>query len=185
MERIKLFKAKPKNWRGLRSPYHKAAWIFGYYVCWNETTYCVRSDYEANPDNTKHCILQESMTDWGLPNDHKLIEIDIDTLSQYTGFDDLKKNQIWENDVVLCESRCSSPRAVLRGESGESSMGYQEIRKVILVDDISNWETMMTLSECEDLTVIGNRFDNPDLMEQYGLSVSQPNSPIEFSVTVE
>jgi hypothetical protein len=40
------------------------------------------------------------MTDWGLPNEFKLYEIDPDTLCQFTNLTDWHKNKIWENDIV-------------------------------------------------------------------------------------
>lgn len=75
-------------------------WITGFYIRERETTYCFAEDYEANPDNEKHYIQTESMMDWGLPNIREKIEIDPDTLCQYTGINDKNKKRIYENDRV-------------------------------------------------------------------------------------
>lgn len=44
-------------------------------------------------------------------------------------------------------------------------MGYREFKETILVDDITNYQTMMILQESEDLTILGNKFDNPELLK--------------------
>lgn len=77
-------------------------------------------------------------------------EIDPETLCQYTGSRDNNSVRIWENDIVLCKS-------------GETKFSFNEI---MLVDDIINYQTMSILTECEYLEVLGNRFDNPELLSQ-------------------
>ena len=78
--------------------------------------------------------------------------IDPETICQFTGISDDKGNRIWENDIVLCEW-------------GATAFGYREYRETIFVDDITDYRTMGILQECEDVKVLGNRFDNPELME--------------------
>lgn len=77
-------------------------------------------------------------------------EIDPETLCQYTGSRDNNSVRIWENDIVLCKS-------------GETKFSFNEI---MLVDDIINYQTMSILTECEYLEVLGNPFDNPELLSK-------------------
>lgn len=77
-------------------------------------------------------------------------EVNPETLCQYTGLEYKDGNLIWENDIVSCMP-------------GEYHFAYREYRKVILVDD---YETILDLFECEDLKVLGNKFDNPELKEE-------------------
>lgn len=35
----------------------KDRWYEGYYLALSDTTYCIKEDYEKNPDNTKHYIV--------------------------------------------------------------------------------------------------------------------------------
>lgn len=77
-------------------------------------------------------------------------EVNPETLCQYTGLKDKDGNLIWENDIVSCMP-------------GEYHFAYREYRKVILVDD---YETILDLFECEDLKVLGNKFDNPELLKE-------------------
>ena len=86
-----LFKAKWKD---------SSEWVEGYYYKMSETTYCFKEDYERKPVPEHHYILQERMTDWGLQNQVVQIEIDPETLCQFTGLFDRYGNKIWENDII-------------------------------------------------------------------------------------
>ena len=97
MNREILFRAKLKNWK--INPEHNR-WVEGFYLKRKETTYCFTEDYEKYPIKTLHFIAEECMTDWGLPNDFRLYEIDPDTLCQYTGMNDKENHKIWENDCL-------------------------------------------------------------------------------------
>ena len=67
-------------------------WVEGYYCKISETTYAFAEDYERNPIPV-HYILQEVMTDWGLPNRFNQYEVDPETLCQYTELKDKTKNR--------------------------------------------------------------------------------------------
>lgn len=86
-----LFKAKRVD---------NGEWVEGYYYKMSETTYCFKEDYERKPVPEHHYILQERMTDWGLPNQIVQIEVDLRTLCQFTGLCDKNENKIWENDII-------------------------------------------------------------------------------------
>lgn len=160
-----LFKAKLKDWK--TNP-QQNKWVEGYYLSKKETTYCFAEDYEKFPVKTLHYIAVDSMTDWGLPNEFRCYEIDPDTLCQYTGLTDKKENKIWENDI------CN------RNEK------FYEIVKCIQGDYVLDYSYGLGKEEgssycnlgfyvCErgSVEVIGNIFDNPELLksEFYQLKV--------------
>lgn len=75
-------------------------WREGNYWQTQDTVYCMKEDYDANPGNTHHYILFDGFADWGMPIPKYRIEIDQATLCQCTELTDRKNKFIWENDVV-------------------------------------------------------------------------------------
>lgn len=70
MIKPKIYKAKLKD---------RDYEVKGVYYSFPETTYCFKEDYENNP---RHVIVTHEMTDWGLPNQLRVFEIDPDTLKE-------------------------------------------------------------------------------------------------------
>lgn len=125
-------------------------WVEGFYVRQEETSYCFKEDYERHPENTKHYIVFDMMTDWGLPNKHLIAEIDPETLCQYTGMKDKNANRIWENDIVRL---------------GEEMLVKWSERYAGWCLSQNKWMFEHFFGEAVDETkceVIGNIFDNPD-----------------------
>ncbi len=122
-------------------------WVEGYYYKMSETTYCFKEDYERKPVPEHHYILQERMTDWGLPNQIIQIEIDPETLCRFTGLCDKNGKRIWENDILRYE--------------------WDEKTRIDIVKyqpPIFTYSNSMRWSLDQD-EVIGNIFDNPELLK--------------------
>lgn len=147
-----LFRAK---WIG------SGEWVEGYYCKISETTYAFAEDYEKNPIPVHHYILQETMTDWGLPNRFNQYEIDPETLCQYTGQKDKNGKCIYDGDIVSFIDMYST-------ESGYSEhncigeVGWSDEECCFYVTNRLSSESWEVLGECE---VIGNIFDNPELLK--------------------
>lgn len=75
-------------------------WHFGYYIALDDTTYCFVEDYNRHPNNTKHYIVFDQMTDWGLPNRHMQAPVDPATVCEFSGLTDKNKSRIFEGDIV-------------------------------------------------------------------------------------
>ena len=145
-----LFKAKRKD---------NGEWVEGYYYKMSETTYCFKEDYERKPVPEHHYILQERMTDWGLPNQMIQIEIDPETLCEFTGRCDKSGKRIWESDVVwlvydgkehIYQIVWDNSELDFKATNGEEN--YE-----------SNFEYLLC---CDEIEVIGNIFDNPELLKE-------------------
>ena len=154
MARKILFKGLDKD--------NKKIWHTGYYWKTDDTTYCFKEDYDANPNNTHHYILFDRMTDWGLPNKKYQAEIDVETLCEYTGMLDKNGNKIWENDIVKCTDDLINKEKTVLIEFNETHASFVRLYKskmglqyLYINESIAN--------NCE---VIGNIFDNPELLER-------------------
>lgn len=96
-----------------------------------------------------------------------MVEVDPETVCAYTGSEDNNGKKIWENDIV----------------DGHEKRGAAFYRSVVIWNEVKarfDVRTMgcdfpMTLDECDndisigglDYRVIGNIFDNPDMVEDY------------------
>lgn len=119
---------------------------------WVEGYYQKRKDAF---ENDEHLIFRcESCHTW------KYVEVDADTLCQYTGLTDKNGNKIWENDVVR--------------KSDINALGYGRVRNCeVSFDKLGCW--LLTTKygdgywlgsfDAVQLEVIGTIFDNPELLE--------------------
>lgn len=116
---------------------------------WVKGGFYRRTDYYGE-EIDKYYIVDGSVTNLeGYGEDYEIFP---STLCQYIGRNDTHGNQIFENDIVLCAA-------------GEGFLGHREFEETILVDDITNYQTMIILQEAGDLTILGNKFDNPELLK--------------------
>ena len=119
------------------------------------------------------------MTDWGLPNDFRLYEIDPKTLCETIGWSDRHKTKIFENDIVELVSSPKHSNKYLIWWNREMSL-----TDAATLDDISlhgndywncrypnlHYETFCVMlqdhwGDFSDVKVIGNIIDNPELVK--------------------
>lgn len=167
-----LFRAKGRDGEG---------WREGYYWRTQDTTYCFAEDYDRNPDNVKHYLLFDQMTDWGLPNLKLRMDILPETLCQSAGLIDRNGKHIWENDILMANGNPEDIYKVCFEEFGVMDMETETITdkavgwylKVIPTEDILStlkpFNADMPLNniwiENCSLEVVGNIFDNPELIK--------------------
>lgn len=138
-----LFRAKRKGWQKAG----KTEWIYGFYFCMH---------HDDGRTHMHHFIIPLNID---LSKDRKIseiqVEIDPNTLCQYTGETDRDDTRIYEKDICI----------IIRDEED----GYFTIewdadtaRYIILgtgeVVDFDNYYG-------RELEIVGNAFDNPELME--------------------
>ena len=130
-----LFKAKRKD---------NGKWVIGYY----------QKRYDEIERERHYIFLCESNIVW------EYAEIDKDTICQYTGLIDKNGNKIWENDIVR--------------KVDSNALGYHRERIcTVSFDRLGYWKIMTTFGDGywiaefdrEQLEVIGNIFDNAELLQ--------------------
>lgn len=146
-----LFKAKRVD---------NGEWVEGYYYKMSETTYCLKEDYERKLVPEHHYILQERMADWGLPNQMVQIEIDPETLCQFTGMTDKNGVRIWKNDIVEAWSQGS--RAI--GTVKQRVDGLWIMSPAWQNHEF--WELKPNSNGETTVEILVNAFDNPELLQE-------------------
>lgn len=107
--------------------------------------------------------------------------VDKNTICQYTGLTDKNGKKIWENDILMCHGNQDNLVKAVFGEFNVIEVENEEV-----IDSVIGWhyEVIPTdeLSKCEpfcysmpltdtyiklnEMEVVGNIFDNPELLEK-------------------
>lgn len=99
--RVHLYRAKIKNPAPTMNPrYH---WVEGGYVKHICRQVCVLGDDCVKPEDVVHLIVRSGFADWNMPRPLEAVEIDVDTLCQFTEMFDADDNPIFENAIVEFE----------------------------------------------------------------------------------
>lgn len=150
-----IFKAKRKD---------SGEWVEGYY----------QKRFDLDGSEQHFIFWSKSYTVW------EYVEIDSDTICQYTGFTDKNGKKIWENDILIGHGNDRDLSKVSFGK-----FYVIDVETLNKVDEVVGWHTEVietdALSKCEpfclpmpltefyikrsEFEVYGNIFDNADLLE--------------------
>nr|DAT46969.1 MAG TPA: YopX protein [Caudoviricetes sp.] len=148
MEDRYLFKAKRLDWREFPE---KEQWIIGYYVLgFNE--------YEQ----PVHLIFEPTSMFFSHGETDGWTEIDSSTLCQCTGLKDKNGKRIWENDIVSFAHENYTRNYAIEFKNTFHNYGLRFRNKSI---HFRCTQVTLCMHDCE---VIGNIFDNPELLESEG-----------------
>lgn len=89
-------------------------------------------------------------------------EVDPETLCQCTGLKDKNGKRIWENDILHCRYHSEDDCIVVWYDG---RFNFQTIHGQYNQDPMTFLSLCFTQRAVERLTVIGNIFDNPELLE--------------------
>ena len=128
-------------------------WVEGYYIYHIKRTICPIGD-SVKPEDEQHVIMQDGFSDWNMPRNTVVFDIDPETVCQYTGLKDKNGKRIWENDIVSGYFNHKKITGFIK--YGSNAVYYIEIEGSygIHLDNSEDW-----------LEVIGNIFDNPELLK--------------------
>lgn len=116
--------------------------------------YLVKGKWYLNEEE-KYAILSTDLCFYPHCEINEWIEIDPETLCQYTGLTDKNGNRIWENDIIKHEI----------SDTIGTVKWYQEDYVGWCVDDTIIDEQQFTDEMWNECEVIGNIFDNPELLK--------------------
>lgn len=129
-------------------------WVEGYYIYHIKRTICPIGD-SVKPEDEQHVIMQDGFSDWNMPRNTVVFDIDPETVCQYTGLTDKNGNRIWENDIIKHEI----------SDTIGTVKWYQEDYVGWCVDDTIIDEQQFTDEMWNECEVIGNIFDNQELLK--------------------
>lgn len=118
-------------------------WVEGYYV------YCRKRHYIL-PILNKAIGFDEREDEW--------VEADPNTLCQYTGLTDKNGKKIWENDILRRDGYWD-----MRIEFENGAFMVRNADKIQYINRVTY--TSISTFDIKEYEVIGNIFDNPELLE--------------------
>lgn len=128
-------------------------WIYGGFHIWEKRQVCVLGNDRLKDDEISCVITVNSFADWNMPRTMQAVEVIADTVGQYTGLTDRNGNKIFEGDIVNILTE-NEEIGIIVYEDG----GFIVRADKFSIDFINNINGT-------DVEVIGNKYDNPKLME--------------------
>lgn len=136
-------------------------WYEGGYIHLHKTTHCPIGDPERFPDNDIHQIVFERMTDWELPNQHLRVDVNPETVGQFTALTDKNGKKIFEGDILKFHK--------FKGEPDWIGFVRYDISMFVIEGeqpvDRGGFEVQLCSIDRKRCEIIGNIHDNPELME--------------------
>ena len=129
-------------------------WVEGYYIYHIKRTICPIGD-SVKPEDEQHVIMQDGFSDWNMPRNTVVFDIDPENVCQYTGLLDKNGKRIWENDIVRIENSMDEGIGNIKFCGG---MWYADGKPNNSLYDIVEYDEA-------DVEVIGNIFDNTEPMK--------------------
>lgn len=141
----------------------KGKWYYGaYFKHLPYTPYCCGG--EPPEKDYKHLIIQEGFSDWGLPRSMTCIEVEKDTVGQCTGLKDKNGKLIYEGDIIKIPDDWGE-YGMMAGEKREIFFNKSGFRlKPKLCKNVCGY----WLEDTKDFEVIGNIYENKELLECEG-----------------
>lgn len=90
-------------------------------------------------------------------NTYKYDKVDKDSIGQYTGLKDKYNNEIYEGDILELTYFDDSKNVMY--------VSYNDSAKFVLIEQVKNLSINMEFFDKENMEVIGNIYENKELLE--------------------
>ena len=134
--------------------------VYGAYLKFLPYTPYPVGDKHIPETDYKHLIITEGFSDWGLPRELKVYEIDPDTLGQCTGIKDKNGNLIYEGDIVKFNYDTVEIKAVVSWDNKDLIGFYLNATDYFKDKYVSDYDFYKN-----DYEIIGSIYENPELLE--------------------
>lgn len=139
--------------RGKRIPHGE--WVNGFF-CKHDT---VKVCFTTDDPKSKYLIVMDGFCDWGFEPPLQGVEVDPDTVGEFSGKHDKNDRRIFEGDIVDGLFRFTTPlRAVCAFKDGAFGLAWTHGG----VDHFSAFTSICNV----EYEVVGNIYDNPEMLEQ-------------------
>ena len=128
-------------------------WCYGGFHIWKKRQICVLGDDKLKDDEISYVITVNSFADWNMPRTMQAVEVIADTVGQYTGLTDRNGNKIFEGDIVNILTENEEIGVIVYEDGG--FFAHADKFSIDIIYKING----------TDVEVIGNKYDNPKLME--------------------
>lgn len=128
-------------------------WIYGGFHIWEKRQVCALGNDRLKDDEISCVITVNSFADWNMPRTMQAVEVIADTVGQYTGLTDRNGNKIFEGDIVNILTENEEIGVIVYEDGG--FIAHADKFSIDIIYKING----------TDVEVIGNKYDNPKLME--------------------
>lgn len=134
-------------------------WRYGFYMQKDDTILCCATEEQAKK-NEHHFILFGGFCDWNLPRPYYQSEVEENSVGQYTGIADKNGKEIYEGDIlwVTDDDGCTGQI--------DTGLGEVEFLEGMYYISGSVQNGLYDINKCRLIEVIGNTYENHELLEE-------------------